>query len=134
MRKDAELHADEDKKRREEVETRNQADQAIYQSERTLADAGDKLTAEDKAPVEAAVKSLKTALEQNDQDAVKKGVEELTKAQHKVAELLYRQSQSAPGGDAAGGEQARGAGAGASGGGAADHGDVIDAEVVEDKK
>jgi len=134
MRKDAELHADEDKKRREEVETRNQADQAIYQSERTLTDAGDKLTAEDKAPVEAAVKSLKTALEQNDQDAVKKGVEELTKAQHKVAELLYRQSQSAPGGDAAGGEQARGAGAGASGGGAADHGDVIDAEVVEDKK
>ena len=55
MRKDAELHADEDKKRREEVETRNQADQAIYQAERTLTDAGDKLTADDKAPVEAAV-------------------------------------------------------------------------------
>ena len=100
MRKDAELHADEDKKRREEVETRNQADQAIYQAERTLTDAGDKLTADDKAPVEAAVKSLKTALEQNDQDAIKKGVEELIKAQHKVAEVLYRQSQAAPGGDA----------------------------------
>ena len=138
MRKDAELHADEDKKRREEVETRNQADQAIYQAERTLTDAGDKLTADDKAPVEAAVKSLKTALEQNDQDAIKKGVEELIKAQHKVAEVLYRESQAAPGGDAASGpdggaEQARGAGA-SGGGSGAGNGDVIDAEVVEDKK
>jgi len=138
MRKDAELHADEDKKRREEVETRNQADQAIYQAERTLTDAGDKLTADDKAPVEASVKSLKTALEQNDQDAIKKGVEELIKAQHKVAEVLYRSSQAAPGGDAASGpdggaEQARGAGA-SGGGSGAGNGDVIDAEVVEDKK
>ena len=138
MRKDAELHADEDKKRREEVETRNQADQAIYQAERTLTDAGDKLTADDKASVEAAVKSLKTALEQNDQDAIKKGVEELIKAQHKVAEVLYRQSQPAPGGGATpgpdgGAEQARGAGA-SGGGSSAGSDDVIDAEVVEDKK
>jgi molecular chaperone DnaK len=134
MRKDAELHADEDKKRREEVETRNRADQAIYQAERTIADAGDKLSAADKAPVESAVQALKTALEQNDQAAIAKGVTELTTAQHKVAEQLYRQSQATPGGEP-GGEQARGAGAGAgaSGGGAAE-GDVIDAEVVEDKK
>ena len=86
--------------------------------------------------VEAAVKSLKTALEQNDQDAIKKGVEELIKAQHKVAEVLYRASQAAPGGDAApdgGAEQARGAGA-SGGGSGAGNGDVIDAEVVEDKK
>jgi molecular chaperone DnaK len=133
MRKDAELHADEDKKRREEVETRNQADQAIYQAERTLTDAGDKLTADDKAPVEAAVVSLKASLERNDQDAVKKGVDELVKAQHKVAEVLYRQ-QAAPGAETPGAEQARGAGASAGGGGSTDHGDVIDAEVVEDKK
>ena len=132
MRKDAELHADEDKKRREEVETRNHADQAIYQAERTLSDAGDKLSAGDKAPVEAAVTALKTALEQNDQAAIKKGVEELTKAQHKVAEVLYKQ-QAPDAGSEPGGEQARGAGASGGGSGAGD-GDVIDAEVVEDKK
>jgi molecular chaperone DnaK len=137
MRKDAELHADEDKKRREEVETRNRADQAIYQAERTLADAGDKLGAEDKAPVEAAVAALKTALEQNDQPAIAKGVTDLTTAQHKAAEVLYRKSQESAGTAGAAGEpgaeQARGAGASGGGGGAAD-GDVIDAEVVEDKK
>ena len=76
--------------------------------------------------------ALKGALERNDQDAVKKGVEELTKAQHKVAEVLYAK-QSAPGGGEPGGEQARGAGA-SGGGSAAGDGDVIDAEVVEDKK
>ena len=83
---------------------------------------------DDKAPVEAAVKSLKTALEQNDQDAIRKGVEELVKAQHKIAEVLYRQSQAAPGGHAApghdGAEQARGAGA-SGGGSAAGNGDVF---------
>ena len=74
----------------------------------------------------------RASLEQNDQDAVKKGVEELTKAQHKVAEKLYSQAQ-APSGDAPGGEQARGAGASGGGSGAGSE-DVIDAEVVEDKK
>ena len=67
------------------------------------------------------------------QDAVKKAVDELTKAQHKVAEVLYRQQQASS--DAPGGEQAKGAGAGASGGGSgAGDGDVIDAEVVDEKK
>jgi len=131
MQKDAELHADEDKKRREEVETRNRADQAIYQAERMMTDAGDKLSASDKAPVEAAVQALKTALEQNDQDAIAKGLTELTTVQHKAAEVLYRQSQPTPG--AEGGEQARAAGA-SGGGSSAGDGDVIDAEVVEDKK
>jgi molecular chaperone DnaK len=131
MQKDAELHAEEDKKRREEVETRNHADQAVYQAERTLTDAGDKLTASDKQPVEEAVKAVKSALESNDQEAIKKAVEDLTKAQHKVAEVLYRQQQAPPSGDGA--EQARGAGA-SGGGSAAGSGDVIDAEVVEDKK
>jgi molecular chaperone DnaK len=134
MQKDAELHAEEDKKRREEVETRNHADQAVYQAERTLSDAGDKLTASDKQPVEDAVKVVKSALESNDQAAIKTAVEELTKAQHKVAEVLYRQSQQPPPtGGTEGGEQSRGAGA-SGGGSAAGSGDVIDAEVVEDKK
>ncbi len=78
MMKDAESHADEDKKRREEIETRNQADQAVYEAERMLKDAGDKLTADDKAPVEAGDRRRsRRALEQNDAAAMKQGVEEL---------------------------------------------------------
>ncbi len=62
MKKDAELHAEEDKKRRDEAETRNRADQAVYHAEKTLKDAGDKLSASDKQPVEAAIEALKAAL------------------------------------------------------------------------
>jgi molecular chaperone DnaK len=129
MMKDAELHAEEDRKRREEVETRNRADQAVYQAERMLADAGDKLGAADKAPVEAAIQSLKSALEANDPAAVKRAFDELTAAQHKAAEALYRQTQ------AAGAGSEPGAGGGPQPGSAQpSEGDVIDAEVVDEEK
>jgi molecular chaperone DnaK len=134
MTKDAELHAEEDKKRREEVETRNRADQAVYQAERTLADAGDKVTASDKQPVEAAVAAVKAAIEKNDAAAVESALSQLTTAQHKFAEALYKQSQAA-GGPA--GPDGAGAGAGQPDGGASQsrEGEVIDAEVVdEDRK
>jgi molecular chaperone DnaK len=130
MKKDAELHAEEDKKRREEVETRNRADQAVYGAERMLKDAGDKLSASDKAPVESAIQSVKAALEKNDVAEVSKALEALTAAQHKAAEALYKQAQAA-GPESAGGP---GAGAGPSDGGDASQGDVIDAEVVDDEK
>ncbi len=136
MQKDAELHAEEDKKRREEIETRNHADQAVYQAERMLKDAGDKLSASDKQPVEAAMQAVKDALEKNDADAIKKALDNLTQAQHKAAEGLYRTAQTAGAGAAAG----AGAGAGGSqaGGSSAGserkEGDVIDAEVVEEDK
>ncbi len=136
MQKDAELHAEEDKKRREEIETRNHADQAVYQAERMLKDAGDKLSASDKQPVEAAMQAVKDALEKNDADAIKKALDNLTQAQHKAAEALYRTAQTAGAGAAAG----AGAGAGGSqaGGPSAGserkEGDVIDAEVVEEDK
>jgi molecular chaperone DnaK len=129
MKKDAELHAEEDKKRREEIETRNRADQAVYQAERTLKDAGEKLAASDKAPVEAAIQSVKTALDQNDAAAITKALDELTAAQHKFAEALYKQAQTeGPGpapdaGGSASGETSQ-----------AKDGDVIDAEVVDDEK
>jgi molecular chaperone DnaK len=135
MQKDAELHAEEDKKRREEIESRNKADQAVYQAERMLKDAGDKLTASDRQPVEAAMQAVKDALDKNDPAAVNSALEQLTQAQHKAAEALYRTAQTA--GAAAG----AGAGGGASqaGGGASSEsqrkeGDVIDAEVVEEDK
>jgi molecular chaperone DnaK len=130
MMKDAEAHAEEDRKNREAVEARNRADQAVYGAERMLADAGDKLTAADKAPVESAIADLKKALESNDVEAMNRGMAALTTAQHKVAEVLYRSTP--PAGDAAGGPGAGDPGAGPGAG--ASQGDVIDAEVVEDDK
>jgi molecular chaperone DnaK len=128
MKKDAELHAEEDKKRREEIETRNRADQAVYTAEKAIKDAGDKLSAADKAPVEAAIQSVKSALETSDAAAVSKAVDELTAAQHKFAEALYKQAQAA--GPGAAGPDATAGDTSAS----AKEGDVIDAEVVDEEK
>ena len=94
---EAEQYAEEDKKRREAVDTRNNADQMVYQAEKTLADAGDKITDDDKAPVNAAIDALKEALKGEDLEAIKAKQEELQKALYAVAEKLYQ--QSAPQGD-----------------------------------
>jgi molecular chaperone DnaK len=131
MMREAESHADEDKKRKEEIETRNLADQAVYASERLVKDAGEKLGSADKAAIESAAENLKKAIEGNDVAEMKRLMEALNQAQHKAAEAMYR--NAAPGG-APGAEAGAGAGAGASGGGARQNGDVIDAEVVEEEK
>src|SRR5690349_911543 len=102
MQKDAELHAEEDKKRREEIENRNRADQAVYQAERMPKDAGDKLSASDKQPVEAAIQGVKDAIEKNDAATIKTALDTLTQAQHKAAEALYRTTQTAGAGAGAG--------------------------------
>ncbi|MDP1571805.1 MAG: molecular chaperone DnaK [Vicinamibacterales bacterium] len=130
MMREAETHADEDKQRREEIETRNRADQALYTAERMLKDAGDKLEAGDRGAVEGAMASLKTAIEANDAAAMTRAMEALTSAQHKAAEALYRQQAATPpeGGPSAGAPGPDAANA------AAAEGEVIDAEVVEDDK
>jgi molecular chaperone DnaK len=133
MQKDAELHAEEDKKRREEIENRNRADQAVYQAERMLKDAGDKLSASEKQPVEAAMQGVKDALEKNDPAAIKAALDTLTQAQHKAAEALYRSTAQTAGAGASGGSSSGGA-SGASSGSQPKEGEVIDAEVVEDEK
>jgi molecular chaperone DnaK len=133
MMKEAESHAEEDKKRREEIETRNRADQAVYGAERMIKDAGDRLGASDRQAIEAAMESVKKAIESNDAAAMQRALDQLTSAQHKAAESLYRQTQAAgptagagaPGGDGAAGG-ARPAGP--------PKGDVIDAEVVDEGK
>ncbi len=130
MQKDAELHVEEDKKHREEIETRNRADQAVYQAERMLKDAGDKLSASDRQPVEAAMQGVKDALEKNDATAIKAALDNLTTAQHKAAEALYRGSAQAAGAGASGG----GSSSGSSSEAGRKEGDVIDAEVVEEDK
>jgi molecular chaperone DnaK len=134
MMKEAESHADDDKKRREEIETRNRADQAVYGTERMLKDTGDKLSAAERTDLEAAMAELRKAIEANDTAGMNAGMDRLVAAQHKAAETIYKQ-RATPGGAAAEPGPAPGGDAGgASAGGGARDGDVIDAEVVDDKK
>ena len=124
--KEAEQYAAEDKARKDEVDTRNAADQVIYQSEKTLNEMGDKVTAEDKAPVEAAIEKLKEAQKGTDVAAIKAATDEVQKAFYAVSEKLYK--NAAPQGDpsAAAGAQ------GAPNGGSDDDG-VVDADYEEVK-
>ena len=138
MMREAESHADEDKKRRDEIENRNKADQAVYGAERFIKESGDKLSAPDKNAIEIAVEALKKAIETGDATAIAREMEALTQAQHKAAANLYQ--QAAPGGgQPSGGDSATSGAAGAGAGGSANtgssgpNGDVIDAEVVDDK-
>ena len=137
MMKDADAHAEEDRKRREEIETRNRADQAVYAAEKMLGDMGAKLASSDKAAVETAIEALKGAMANNDTAGMNKAMEQLTQAQHKAAEALYKQagaaagSQGAPGADGAPGPGSQEPGGSQAGG---SDGDVIDAEVVEEEK
>jgi molecular chaperone DnaK len=139
MMGEADSHADEDKKRREEIETRNRADQAVYGAERMIKDTGDKLSSSDKSAIESAMEAVKKAIEGTDAAEIQRALDLLTSAQHKAAESLYR--QQAPGGagaGASGGGDGAGAGSGAPGGSSAGagrpSGDVIDAEVVDEGK
>ena len=140
MMKEAEAHAEDDRKRREEIEVRNRADQAVYGAERLLKDTGDKLGDADKRAIESAMEAVKKANEGTDAAAIQQALDQLTAAQHKAAETLYK--QQAPGGPGAGGPgggpdagAANGsAGAGQAGAGGEAKGDVIDAEVVDEGK
>ena len=92
MKKDAELHADEDKKRKELVEARNQADALAHATQKSLKELGDKVDAETKANVEKEIENVKKALEGDDVNAIKSATEALTAASHKLAELMYAQA------------------------------------------
>jgi molecular chaperone DnaK len=133
MMREAEAHAEEDKKRRELTDARNQADGLIYQVEKTLAENKAKVPAADVTRIESAIAAARKASEGEDAPAILKAMEDLQKASHAMAEALYKQAQASPADAGAGASgQAPGSQAG-TGGDAA--GDVIDAEVVdEDKK
>ncbi len=140
MQKDAELHADEDKKRKELVEAKNNGDSMIHMTQKSLTELGDKVDAETKGNVEKEIETLKKALETDDVDTIKAATEALTQASHKLAELMYAQaSQDQPGGGAgAAGAGAAGAGAAGAAGGSAggkkdDDDDVVDADFEEVK-
>jgi molecular chaperone DnaK len=118
MMKDAEAHADEDRRKREEVEAKNQADNVVYQTEKTLKEHGDKLEEGDRKQVEDALAEAKEALKGSDVELIKKTSEQLLTASQKFAEVMYRQAQQS-GDQASGGETSGGD-------------DVVDAEVVDD--
>ncbi len=122
MVKDAESHAEEDKKRKDEIEIRNQTDSLCYGAEQTLADLGDKVPADQKSEVEAAIAEAKKALEGTDIDAIKAAGEKLTAASQKLAQIVYSNTEE---------QTATGADAGSAAGD-----DVVDAdyEVVDDDK
>jgi len=106
--KDAELHADEDKKKRSLVEARNTADALIYSTEKSLKDLGDKVDSATKAKVEDAISRLKKAIEGDDEAEIKKLSDELTQSSHKLAEAMYQQaSASQTGEQQAGAESAQ---------------------------
>ncbi|MGD9307491.1 MAG: molecular chaperone DnaK [Desulfosarcina sp.] len=128
--KDAELHADEDKKKRELVEARNHADTLIYTTEKSLKDLGDKVDAETRGNIESASADLKKAMEGDDVAEIQRLSEALTQASHKVAEAMYKQASEAGAAGAGGPDPEAGADAGAA---SADD-DVVDADFEEVKE
>ncbi|MDR1857960.1 MAG: molecular chaperone DnaK [Treponema sp.] len=141
MVKEAELHAEEDKKEREKAEVRNEADTMIYSTEKNIKDLGDKVNAADKGKVEEAIADLRKALEGGDTQTIKDKTETLKQASYKIAEEIYKQQAAAGqqsggtgGGSGAGGFNPN-MGGGASGGGGDNTKSAEDAdyEVVDDK-
>ena len=124
--KDAEAHASEDKKKKEEIEVRNNAESLVYNSEKTLKELGDKISGEEKAKVENEIANTKKALEGTDTESIKQATEKLTTAYYEISEKLYKQASAANG---AAGAQANGETAN---NGENPEGTVYDAEYAED--
>ncbi len=129
--KEAEKFAAEDKQRKEEIDVRNNADSLVYQSEKSLKELGDKVSAEDKSKIETGVNKVKDVLKGTDTEAIKKATEELQQAFYEISSKIYQQTQGAqadPGAAGFGGQQ------GAAGAGQDDN--VVDADykVVDDDK
>jgi molecular chaperone DnaK len=130
MVKDSELNAEEDKKRKQEIEQKNQLDNIVYTTEKTLNENKDKMSAEDIRSIEDALTPAKEALKSGNSDQIKKAIDELTKASHKLAEMLYKKtSQTAPPGDGSPGQGPNGPQANQKG-----DDDVVDAEFEDVKK
>jgi molecular chaperone DnaK len=135
MRKDAESHAEDDKKRREEIELRNETDNAVYRSEKMLKDNADKISSSDKSKIEDAVKEAREALKGSDIAAIRAAGEKLNEAWQAVSAELYKAAaEKARAGKAQGGPPPGGGPSEGPAGGKKDEGPIIDAEVVDDKK
>ncbi|MGI8431333.1 MAG: molecular chaperone DnaK [Chthoniobacterales bacterium] len=139
MQRDAEAHAEEDKKAKEAIEIKNNADTLAYQSEKQLRDLGDKISEDKRKPVEEAIKAVREAIEANDTDRMKATYEDLQNKFQEISADLYKQAAAgaAPMPDAEAGGRPEQGGEPQTGGPRKDQGDVVDAEfevVDEDKK
>ena len=140
MRKDAESHADEDKKQREEIETRNEADNAVYRSEKMLKESADKISGDDKSKIETAINEVKEAIKGGDASAIRTASEKLNETWQAVSAELYKAASekaraNRPPGEPGAGTGGPGAGASEDQGrGGKEEGPIIDAEVVDEKK
>ena len=114
MTQEAKIHADEDKKKRGLIEAKNNADQLIYQTEKTLTEHGDKVGEDDKKAIETAVESLKKCKDGEDVTAIEEGMKKVQEASHKMAQILYEEAAKAQ--KSAAGEEGSGQGAGGPGG------------------
>jgi molecular chaperone DnaK len=131
MTKEGELHAEEDRQRKEEVEVKNRADSLVYSVEKMLKEHRDKIAEGDAKQIEAALEEAKKAIQEGDISKINSTVDRLTTASHKLAEAMYRQAASAHPAPGAEAESTTSAGAGSK---AKGEGEVIDAEVVDDDK
>ncbi len=130
MVKDAEMHADDDKKKRELVDTKNQAEALVDQTEKTLKEHGDKVDEETKKEIESAVEALKQTKDSSDVGDIKQKIEALSQASHKLAEVMYQQAAQ----DGQAGPGDAGAAGGDAGAPPQDDDDVVDADFEEVKK
>jgi molecular chaperone DnaK len=133
MRRDAEQHADEDKRRRELIDARNRADQMVWQMEKLLKDNADKIGEADKAPIQAAMNRVKEVMKGDDVGAINQAVDNLQQAAHAMSQHLYGRQGGGPGGPGGGGPTGGPGGGGPTGGNAPSGDgqgkeDVIDAE------
>ncbi len=134
MVKEAKAHAEEDLRKREDIEARNTADSRVYQIEKLLEENRDKVSADDERAIRAGIEDVRKAMEGGGKDAINEALKRLEQASHRLAEVLYRTSGTQPGGSpgaATGEEGAPGGAAPGSTGGAHKEGDVIDAEYVD---
>jgi molecular chaperone DnaK len=132
MMRDAEEHAEEDRKRREEAETRNQAESLVYQTEKFIKDNDDKLPADVKDKVNAVLGEAQEALKGNDTAAIRAAMEKLATESQALGQALYKDAGAAAGGP--GGGTGDGAAAGGPAGSSSSNADdVVDAEIVDDE-
>jgi molecular chaperone DnaK len=134
MVNDAESHSAEDKKRRDVIDAKNHADQLIYSMEKLLRENKEKIPAAEAEHVQTELENTKKAIESEDLDKIKQAMESLTRASHKLSEMMYQQASAQPGGASQEAGPAEGQTRTGGNGSAGDEGEVIDAEVVDDDK
>jgi molecular chaperone DnaK len=134
--KEGELHADEDRRRKEEIEVKNKADSMVYSVEKLLKENRDKISDSDAKNIESALDDAKKTLQEGDISKINASVDRLTSASHKLAEAMYKQASTARAAQEAPGPSTSASGGARPQGGSKGDGEVIDAEVVDsdDKK